>query len=131
MIGGTVQPTALHFHSNGNLFVADQETKTVLELQLQSNGINITASNLRKIGDHAHVFGLAFAHDSLYVASSCSSTGGIFRYTLRNVNNGNIDNEFLPEKLLANSSTGCGKVHGVALLESQRKLVFSDVANNI
>ena len=27
MIGSIVQPTALHFHSNGNLFVADRETK--------------------------------------------------------------------------------------------------------
>ena len=129
MIGSIVQPTALHFRSNGNLFVADRETNTILEQQLQSNGMDITASNLQKIGHHTQVFGLAILHDTLYVASSCLSAGGIFRHTLADVNNRNVDSDVLPKKLLANNSTHCGKVHGVALLRSQKELVLTDVAN--
>ena len=47
------QPAALQFHSNSNLLVADQETKSILELKLTFNDIDNRASPLRSIGCHS------------------------------------------------------------------------------
>ena len=76
---GVKEPTALHFHVNGTLFITDQSTKSVLHVRLMFNGVDIRASSLQSIGCHTQVFGLMFAQNDLFVASSCTESGGLFR----------------------------------------------------
>ena len=55
---GEKEPTALHFNSDGTLFIADQSTRSVLHARLIFNGIDIKASPLQSIGCHTQVFGV-------------------------------------------------------------------------
>ena len=108
-------------------------TMPVSHMELQFNGIDISASLSQSIGGHSHVFGLALAADNLYVASSCQQGGGIFCYRQNTLEERASTNEVwdtTQEKILANNSTDCKRVHGIAFLQSQSRLVFTDVTSN-
>ena len=128
---GVKEPTALHFHVNGTLFIADQSTKSVLHVKLMFNGIDIRASSLQSIGCHTQVYGLVIAQN-LFVASSCTESGGLFRYKQSNHDASGDTHEkweTLPKRLLANNTTDCGKIHGLSFLDNQGSLVFTDVSS--
>ena len=103
---GMKELTALHFHVDGTLFIADQPTKSVLHVQLMFNGVDIRASSLQSSGCHTQVFGLVFAQNDLFVASSCTESGGLFHFwKIDNDISGVTQNtwETVPERLLANT----------------------------
>lgn len=86
------------------------------------------------IGYHTQVFGMVTVQNNLFVASSCTEKGGVFCYKQTDPNvSGTVEGtwESHPDRLLATNTANCAKVHGLAFLQSQGSIVFTDISLKI
>lgn len=116
------RPTALAFNKANTLFVA--EKKEILVMNMESNGIKVSASVISKISCASPTFGIAPLDDSVFIASSNAPSGGIIIYQYDHENKRLYD----PKTIISNGSSECTTAHDVAILSSEpKKIVFTDV----
>ena len=74
LAGSIKKPTALEFNRDHALFVADEVSHAIFQMNVESNGITITASIISKVDCPSQTYGIAQLDDHVYISSSVSYT---------------------------------------------------------
>ena len=74
------QPSALVFNDAQILFVADEHSNTIFMMNIETNGITVSATILSQIKCPKQTFGIAVLDNYIYISSSDPVSGGIFCY---------------------------------------------------
>ena len=126
LAGSIKKPTALEFNRDHVLFVADEVSHALFQLNVESNGITITASIISKVDCPSQTYGIAPLDDHVYISSSNQLSGGIISFEDDRDQQRFPQSRSSPKLLLQNGTPECTKAHGLAVMPSHQ-ITFTDV----
>ena len=126
LAGSIKKPTALEFNRDHALFVADEVSHAIFQMNVESNGITITASIISKVDCPSQTYGIAPLDDHVYISSSNQLSGGIISFEYDRDQQRFPQSRSSPKLLLKNGTPECTKAHGLAVMPSHQ-IIFTDV----
>ena len=103
----TATATALEFNRDHALFVADEVSHAIFQMNVESNGITITASIISKVDCPSQAYGIAPLDDHVYISSSNQLSGGIISFEYDRDQQRFPQSRSSPKLLLKNGTPEC------------------------
>ena len=99
LAGSIKKPTALEFNRDHALFVADEVSHAIFQMNVESNGITITASIISKVDCPSQTYGIAPLDDHVYISSSIiviNFQAASYHLSTTEINNASLNPALLP-----------------------------------